>query len=242
MNKPIEIHIGYDPKEAIAHHTCCYSIKQRSSLVPKKLYSKDIPEYNRNFPNEIQTTDFTFTRFLVPMLMDYKGIGIFVDSDFLFLKDPLLLLKDVNIHDPNIAVWVVKHPQYVPKSSKKMNNLPQHSMFRKNWASLMVFNNEHPIIKGSLTSNFVNTNPRGRDLHEFLWVEDEFIGEIPLEWNTLDTYYYLKDPHAIHYTDGGPWHGYRDTHYAHLWDKEYSEMCKSDPEFIRDIPEFRMVT
>lgn len=221
----LRMYVGYDPKEQIAHDVCVHSIKSTGSNIDvRRLYSKDIPQYNRNMPNEIQSTDFTFTRFLIPELMNYKGYGIYVDSDFLFLKDPISMLKDVNTNDKNIALWVVKHPEYIPKSSSKMNNIPQHTQYRKNWCSLIIYNNAHPIIKGMCNSQYVNTIPRGKSLHELLLVPNEMIGEMPLEWNTLDGYYYLKHPHAIHYTDGGPWHGYRDTTYAHLWEKAYREM------------------
>ena len=52
------------------------------------------------------TNKFTYSRFLVPYLMDFKGWAIFADGDMVCLSD-LSELKQ--FFDPNIAVNVVKH-------------------------------------------------------------------------------------------------------------------------------------
>jgi hypothetical protein len=213
------IYIGYDPTQSEAYNVCEHSIRQLSDIPITKLYSDDIPEYKRSFPNELQSTDFTFTRFLVPFLSRKSDIefSIFCDSDFLFLKDPIHLINLAR-QDPTKAVHVCKHPKYFPNSSIKMNHLPQHTADRKNWASLMVFNNYHPALD-ILDSNYVNTTFPGRDLHNFSWCKDDLIGSIPLEWNCLADYYHLESPHAVHFTDGLPIHDpiYRSSRYADSW-------------------------
>lgn len=212
----IKIHVGYDPNQEEAYSICVDSIYQHSDNAEvSKLYSKNIPSYKRKF-DEPKSTDFTFTRFLVPYLDDYQGVSIFCDCDFLFLHDVKELVEYVKC-DPSKAVWVVKHPQYIPNSNTKMDDKPQHSMYRKNWASLMVFNNSHPAIK-KLTPNFVNRARPGSMLHQFSWMSDDEIGSLPMEWNCLDEYYHLENPKAIHYTDGGPWFPEKDdTRYSRLW-------------------------
>ena len=37
--------------------------------------------------DKLASTEFTFTRFLVPALANYKGWALFCDSDIVFLKD-----------------------------------------------------------------------------------------------------------------------------------------------------------
>ena len=65
----------------------------------------------------------------------------------------------------------------------------------------------------------------GLDFHQLRWLDDEDIGNIPLEWNCLDDYYYLETPKAIHYTDGGPWfENYQDTMYSDVWLNEQAKM------------------
>ena len=221
----MSIFVGYDPKERLAFNVCRYSIMQVSKLIVYRVFSETIPYYYRNF-GEPQSTDFTFTRFLVPHMCNFEGYSIFCDSDFLFLDDPQKLL-DIAKANPSKAVHVVKHPNYVPKSDLKMDGKPQHRAPRKNWASLMVFNNSHPSTK-RLTLDYINNHPKGRDFHDMTWVDDDDIGSLPLEWNCLDGYYDLENPHAIHYTDGGPWHGkeFTNTQYSKLWqDMHWKFQC-----------------
>ena len=210
----MKVFIGHDPREQEAYDVCEFSIKTRSALSVEPLVSSKIPEYLR--PREPhQSTDFTYTRFFVPHLMKHEGWALFCDCDFLFLKSPAEILLD-NPHLKDYPVSVVKHPQYIPRSEMKMDDIPQNSMWRKNWASLILFNCNHPSNK-VLTPEYVNTT-FGRNLHQFSWLEDDEIGSIPMNWNVLDDYYLIDDPAAIHYTDGGPWfEKYQDTTYSNLW-------------------------
>jgi len=210
-----QIYIGYEEREHEAYRVCDHSIKRFDSGLAEviKLRSQDIPEYDRNW-GEPQSTDFTFTRFWVPYLSKFEGYSIFVDCDFLFLDDVQKLTEYIN---PDLAVSVVQHPSYTPHTETKMDGVAQHRSFRKNWASLMVFNNEHPSNK-ILTPEYLNNHKPGLDFHHFKWLKDEEIGSIPLEWNCLDGYYNLKYPKAIHYTDGGPWfEDYKETQYSTIW-------------------------
>ena len=208
-----QIFIGYDSREARAYDVCEHSLRY-STLKVTKLFSVDIPEYNRDW-GEPQSTDFTFTRFFVPHLSSFKGWSFFVDCDFLFLAHPIAILMTI---DTTKAVSVVQHPPYIPLKEVKMDGVAQHKSFRKNWASLKVFNNEHPSNK-ILTPDYLNDHVPGIDFHHLKWLDDSEIGSIPLDWNCLDQYYHLDDPSAIHYTDGGPWFGeeFANTRYAQDW-------------------------
>lgn len=217
------VYIGYDKREDIAAEVCKFSILQRTDkLCPPPVYylkSQEIPEFVREREPQ-QSTDFTYTRFMIPFLNKYKGFSVFCDCDFLFQADIMDLVLSV---DPEHAVSVVKHPQYVPRTPRKMDDIEQHSMHRKNWASLIVFNNAHPLNR-NLTPELVNTLTPGRKLHQFAWLPQYAIGSLPLDWNTLDDYYHLENPRAIHYTDGGPWfHNYMTTMYSAEWLREYDE-------------------
>ena len=210
-----QIYIGYEEREHEAYRVCDHSIKRFDSGLAEviKLRSQDIPEYDRNW-GEPQSTDFTFTRFWVPYLSKFEGYSIFVDCDFLFLDDIQKLTEYIN---PDLAVSVVQHPSYKPHTETKMDGVAQHRSFRKNWASLMVFNNAHPANAG-MVPHYLNNHKPGLDFHHFKWLKDEEIGSIPLEWNCLDGYYDLKYPKAIHYTDGGPWFkDYKETQYSTIW-------------------------
>lgn len=226
------IYIGYDEREHIAAEVCKFSIEQRT-VDPDIHFLKiqDIPEFVR--PREpFQSTDFSYTRFMIPFINNYKGFSVFCDCDFLFLNDISDLMTSI---DKTKAVSVVKHPTYIPRTETKMYGIDQHIMQKKNWASLIVFNNEHSANK-LLTPEYVNTRMPGRCIHQLEWCAPYEIGSIPLDWNTLDDYYLLDNPKAIHYTDGGPWFDdYKNTMYSDLWWKEYDE-------YIKDTGQPRLLT
>ena len=69
------------------------------------------------------------------------------------------------------AVLVCKH-DYVPKSERKFLDQVQTKYARKNWSSLMLFNNERCR---ALTPRYVSA-ASGLELHRFAWTEDRLIG------------------------------------------------------------------
>ena len=220
-----QIYIGYEEREHDAFVVCKESIEQARlsgyDIDIIKLRSQDISEYKRDW-GEPQSTDFTFTRFWAPYLSKWKGWSIYCDCDFLFLENVDRLRQYM---DPKYAICVVKHPPYIPHSQKKMDNIDQHRSYRKNWASFMLFNNEH-LSNKILTPEYLNNHRPGLDFHHLRWLKDEEIGSLPLEWNCLDDYYYLMSPKAIHYTDGGPWFkNYKNTMYSNLWLDFWNNDC-----------------
>jgi len=121
------------------------------------------------------------------------------------------------------AVLVCQH-DYVPKTERKFLDQVQTRYSRKNWSSLMVFNNERCK---ALTADYVNTAP-GLDLHRFKWLDDSQIGALPLEWNWLvGEYPYRPDVKIVHYTLGGPYFDeYRDCDYAGEWFAEFEALTR----------------
>jgi hypothetical protein len=225
----LPIFIGYEEREHEAYEVCKYSLEYQNQCRKEtgtwawddypdiiQLRSTEIKEYKRDH-GEPQSTDFTFTRFWCPYLCDFEGFSLFVDCDFLFLAHPIEILKHI---DTRKAVSVVQHPEYLPKGDIKMDGIAQHRSKRKNWASLIVFNNEHPSNK-ILEPDYLNNHLPGLDFHHLAWLDDSEIGSIPMEWNCLDQYYHIENPKAIHYTEGGPWFGgeYFHTRYAQEWIK-----------------------
>jgi len=106
------VFIGYDAREIAAYQVCSYSI-QRNSSKPVSITPINI----RHLPWFTNTdykasTDFAFTRFLVPYLSDYKGWSLFIDSDMLIRSD---ISKLFELADDRYAVMCVKH-NYAPKA------------------------------------------------------------------------------------------------------------------------------
>lgn len=220
------IYIGYDQREDDAYRVVCSSIRRQCDrrivpLVQSQL--RDIGLYTRPV-DHLASTEFSFTRFLTPMMNGYDGWALFIDCDMLFLESPDRLF---DLADDKYAVMCVKH-DYRPTSTIKMDGKTQHLYPRKNWSSVMLFNCAHPSNR-NLTVDVVNTES-GSFLHQMKWLKDEEIGELPKEWNWLAGWYKEPDdgaPKLIHYTEGGPWFsGYEDCEYAAEWKREFDALYK----------------
>jgi len=218
MNETLTVYIGYDSADYgqyLANIVCIRSMSNYAKLNIKSLVKKDLEE-QKIFDRDDSTgsTEFTYTRFLVPYLNNYQGYAIFCDSDFLWNCDPSVLLQYI---DPTKAISCVQHEYTECPNQTKMDGLKQEWYPRKNWSSLIVFNCAHPSCR-KLTPETVNTQTP-KWLHRMEWAEDEEIGSIPHTFNYLVGYYHdHKLPKAIHYTDGGPWYKTtRNCEFANLW-------------------------
>lgn len=223
----IPIFVGYDAREDDAYQVCKRSILKHSPqyIVPLKQPGLRISglfdrPYNVDGAQRYDTrdgrpfsTDFSFTRFLVPALMQYEGWALFVDCDFMFRADIEELFA---LRDDKYAVMCVKH-NYAPKDSIKMDGQIQQAYARKNWSSLILFNCGHEKNK-RLTPKMVNYLT-GSQLHGFSWLGDKDIGSLPEPWNWLEGHSSEAwEPKAVHYTRGVPsMAGYEHTPYADEW-------------------------
>ena len=230
----INVFIGYDSNEEVAFHVLSSSIHKYSSkpvrITPIRL-SQLQGIFNRD-KHKLQSTEFSFSRFLVPYLSEYKGYSIFMDCDMLFLKDINKLWEQKN---NKYSVMVAKH-NYTPKDNIKFLNQEQSTYEKKNWSSMMIFNNEKCK---SLTPDYVNT-ASGLELHQFKWLEnDNLIGEIDIKWNFLvDEYAYEKDIFNAHYTLGGAYFKeYEKCSYSNQWKESLKDVlfAKNEASFLTKI-------
>lgn len=210
----IRVFIGYDPREAVAFNVLAHSIQETAS-VPVSIVPVRLSQLKGVFKRErhaLQSTDFSFTRFLTPYLCDYEGWSIFMDCDMLFRDD---IAKLWALRDDRFAVQCVKH-NHVPKETVKFLNATQTKYDCKNWSSVMMFNNARCR---ALTPEFVNT-ASGLELHQFKWLDShDEIGDLPHGWNHL-VGYDEYDPNAmnVHFTIGGPYfERYKECDYADEW-------------------------
>lgn len=221
---PIPIFIGYDPREAIAYHTCVNSIIRNSSqpvaIVPVALnLFQDYSETHTDGSNH-----FIYTRFLVPYLMQHEGWAIFIDGDMIVRGD---ISELWNLRELDKDVMVVKH-DYKTRRTEKYLGAKNEDYPRKNWSSVILWNcNSHPNRR--LTPEFVQ-RATGAELHRFSWLEDRRIGELPKEWNWLpDEYGSNPDAKLLHYTLGTPcFHEFADTPQGEEWHRErmLTEYCQ----------------
>ena len=205
----IPIYIGYDFRERVATNVLIDSLYQNSSvpiriipLVTSQL--RKIGIYWRDRDPK-QSTDFSFTRFLVPYLQNYSGWAVFMDCDMLCRDDIKNLWEQKN---EKYSIMCKKH-EHIPKSSIKFQGEIQSAYPKKNWSSLMLLNCKKCK---ELTLDKVNSSS-GLELHRFNWLQNDcLIGEIKGDWNFLINEQDLKqnefnenNPKLIHWTLGGPW-------------------------------------
>jgi hypothetical protein len=214
-----QVYIGYDANEAVAYHTLAHSILRRASIpvTIAPLMRSQLEGLYTRARGATESTEFSLTRFLVPLLSQYRGWSLFMDCDMLCRAD-IAELAGYAERSPDKAVLVCKH-DYTPGPTRKFLNQVQTVYPRKNWSSVMLFNNARCR---ALTPEYVDS-ASGLELHQFKWLgDDTLIGALPAQWNHLvghDAY----DPNAaiVHYTTGGPYFPeYRDCDYADEWFRE----------------------
>src|SRR3990167_2431018 len=122
----LRVFLGYDSNEVVAYHTLAHSILRHASVpvsvTPLKL--SQLPMKRDRTPT--QSTEFSFSRFLVPWLCGYEGEAIFMDCDQLCRVDIATL------HGAKgAAVSVVKH-EYAPRPEDKFLGQRQSIYAKKN--------------------------------------------------------------------------------------------------------------
>ncbi len=204
----LRIFIGWDSRYPEPADVLAYSLVQHSSIPLDIRYLKlhELNLQRRHDP--LASTEFTYSRFLVPHLCQFEGKAIFMDNDMLCFGD----IRDLDELDmTGLALRVVKH-DYQPTNTTKMYGAVQTCYPRKNWSSLMIMN----CAKLTLWTKHVVETQTGAYLHRFQDVPDCLIGEVPKTWNTLD--WMDQTTKLIHYTNGGPWFKDYEGHpHADVW-------------------------
>jgi len=241
---PNRVYIGYDPKEDVAAEVLRFTL-QRIAVenVDIRFIRKDLVEmmgmYSRkhtvvdgqsidNIDGKPFSSEFSFTRFLVPALNMYEGWALYMDCDMYLRTDINKLFEEY--HMDYYPLYCVKH-DYAPEDKIKMDGRKQEHYRRKNWSSLMLFNCGHELNK-NLTPHVVSSQTGGW-LHGFEWLPDKDgdIGTIHEEWNWLDGHS-PKDIEAknVHFTTGGPW--FKDWHCKREIDGKYASEWNGDYTYL----------
>jgi lipopolysaccharide biosynthesis glycosyltransferase len=215
--KTIPIFVGYDPREAVTYHVCVNSIIRHASrpvsIIPLSLgLLNDYNEMHTDGSNH-----FIYSRFLVPYLMEYRGHAIFIDGDMILRDD---IVKLWNLRDGTTDVQVVKH-NYKTRMPVKYLGSKNEDYPRKNWSSVILWNCQN-YPNRVLTPEYI-TKSSGAHLHRFGWLNDDRIGELPVEWNWLpDEYGENTDAKLLHYTLGTPcFHEFATTPQGNEWHREH---------------------
>lgn len=234
----LKVFIGWDSREDIAYQIAKKSILDHATvpveIIPLKqktlrknnLYWRDV--------DILAATEFTYTRYLIPHLCDFKGWALFIDCDFVFRCDVKEIFDKI---DDKYAIMCAQH-DYTPAEGLKMDGKVQTVYPRKNWSSMMLINCGHED-NNSLTVDVVNDPEKtGAYFHRFTWLDDSTIGELSHEYNWLVGWYKEPEngtPKALHYTEGGPWFKeYENCEYALDWYKVYKSYTEGKIEELQN--------
>lgn len=209
----MKIYIGWDARDELAFRACVSSLINHSSIDLDIIPLKDhelrragayFRSYFCDYTGQKQdyrdgkpfSTDFSFTRFAVPLLDKGSEPVLFCDPDMLWLGDIAKLLAEADLSK---AVSCVQH-DYRPKEESKFDGMKQEHYFRKNWSSLMLM----VPSKCTITPYMVN-NQTGSFLHGMLWQDDSTIGSLQQSWNWLEGWSSPDiTPDVVHFTRGTP--------------------------------------
>lgn len=214
----IHVFIGYDGRQSVLYTVSAHSII-RNATRPVTITSIKLEHLAHIFNRPrvaVQSTEFSFSRFLTPYLRGYQGWALFMDCDTVVRTDINELWK---LRDDRYAVMCVKH-DHQPTGTVKFLGEQQTSYTKKNWSSVMLMNCAKCT---ALTPEYVNT-ATGLELHQFKWLEsDDLIGELPRDWNFLVEYYKHDDnAKLLHYTEGGPYYeATRHVDFAEEWFNDF---------------------
>lgn len=219
----IHLFCGYDQREAVGFHTFVASVIANATAPVgiHPLDSKGLPQ---------GTNTFTFSRFLVPWLMRFKGRAIFADAcDMVMLGDVAELEA---LFDPSKAVQCVQHDYKTQHRVKYIGTemeCPNLDYPRKNWASLMLVNCEHPAWAGMTPERVAGYASIPTHLLGLNWIDPVAIGELPNEWNRLvDEGQEVDGAQVLHWTAGIPaFAHYRDAPGADRWRSHFVAVEKA---------------
>jgi lipopolysaccharide biosynthesis glycosyltransferase len=236
--QPFPIYVGWDSREDIAYQVCRSSLLRHADvpldIIPlKQDEMRERGLYHRE-SDPLASTEFTYTRFLVPALTGYQGWALFCDCDFLWTADVSQLMA---LADDRYAMMCVHH-DHNPPETLKMDGAIQTRYPRKNWSSMVLYNCAHPA-NAALTPDLVSEQS-GAFLHRFQWLDDDLIGAVPETWNWLEGWSQKPDhgaPNVVHYTRGGPWFkNWQDVDYGDLWIAEEQSYraatARPEPELV----------
>lgn len=214
----LTIFCGYDRREAVGFHVFANSIITRASI-PVAL----VPCPSNGLSQG--TNEFTYSRFLSAHRMGFSSRCVFADAaDMVCLTDVAELQQELN--KITGAVGVVKHEYKTIHPIKyrytEMES-PNRDYARKNWASLMLINCEHPAWQSVTPEALKVWQGSGLDLLQFKFLADSEIESVSDEWNVLvDENQTVDKPKILHWTAGIPgFKYYSNAPMADIWREEW---------------------
>lgn len=196
VDEPIRLFVGTDRSQRIGLRVLEYSIGKHTAH-PFEVHSLESiqlpePEDKRN----VQRTGFSFSRFAIPELCDFRGKAIYMDADMLVFQD-IARLWNIPFQDHKMLVQAdVLEGAASPSRTlfRRATKRPKQTAVSLLDCSRLHWNAEH-IVAG-LDGRYTY-----KELMSDICILDESeIGyQIPAEWNSLE--HFDSATCNLHYTD-----------------------------------------
>jgi hypothetical protein len=218
--EPMRVFVGAASENLLAAKVLEYSIHKHASRPVRVTHMVDLPlPIPKDEKNRARTT-FSFSRFCIPKLANYRGRALYLDSDMLVFKD-LAELWDIEFGEQKVLCTT----QGVPDAWK--DNAWFHPGRQFSVALLDCSRLDWKI------EEIVKALDDGKITYAQLLFEcclvkpEEIADRIPPGWNCLE-HYEKNDTRLIHYTviPTQPWI-YDENPFGFLWEEALIEAVKT---------------
>ena len=198
LERKRSVYIGHDPRQPLAYNVMRYSVESHASapVAVSGLFLHQLPI------SRVGATEFTYSRFLVPWLMDFKGIGLFFDEDQVMEGD----VWELFAYCSKLGDWDIAVMQDQP---------------RFEWSSAIAFNCAKLT---HVTPEFIEDPANG--MFDLEWAKK--IESLPKEWNHGCGMTEPKAAKLYHWSQGIPyWKETRGLEEDPIWFQAFESMVKS---------------
>lgn len=215
LESPIRVFVGSAEPQLIPTKVLEYSIKKYASMPVEvmPLYQADIPIPMPKDPKNKPRTPFSFQRFLIPTLKNFKGRAIYLDSD-------MQVFTDIS------RLWATPFEGGDVLSAYDISGAARRPQFAVMLIDCEKLNWDIQAIVAKLDRGELNYEQL---MYEFK-IAQNIRPVIEGEWNSLEHYEEGKT-NLLHYTDMNrqPWIA-KTNPLGHIWVKELVEAI--DNKFI----------
>jgi hypothetical protein len=219
---PIRIFVGSTEPQLIPTRVLEYSIRKntKEEIEVFPLYKANITIPTPKDPANRPRTPFSFQRFFIPQLKNYKGRAIYLDSDMQVFTDISklwnMLLGDADVLSAYETSGTARRPQF----------------------SVMLLNCER--LKWDLPAIVQKLDNGELDYAGLMYemrVAENIQPVIEAEWNSLE-YYEEGKTNLLHYTDMNkqPWL-YRNNKLGSIWVRELTEAIENEFISVNELKE-----
>lgn len=225
---PLKVFVGAQERELIAAQVLEYSIDQHATEPVQVIHLPAVSQRPRDKRNH-QRTPFSFSRFLIPELMGYRGRGLYLDSDMQVFDD-ITRLWEIPMGEAHV---LCTNQTFIPEQWRDNADFHPGRQFsvmmldcdRLDWNIDEVI---HALDSGRLTYEQL--------MFEMGLVESDRVSDrLPEEWNHLE-HYIPGRTKLIHYTavPTQPWKSDKNPN-GPLWEAAFGAALRAgyvDPTLV----------